>query len=135
MYLKKYFEVDIAWLLGLPCAQGELSAPMRPSAFASDEEWNNHLLAVMWLMFRRETFLFGVDGRTFHQVALVDGREWEAKVRENVAEVVFRDVFPDLLRALKRADPQAPATLDAAYLATLREACGSRKFDPAGFAR
>src|SRR5262249_25102014 len=45
-----------------------------------------------------------------------------AKVRENVAEVVFRDVFPELLRALKRADPQVPVLLTRDYLATLREA-------------
>jgi hypothetical protein len=119
--LEEYFEVDIAWLLGLPGAQGDLSALVRPPAFASDEEWSSHLLAVMRLMFRREAFLPGDDGRSFHQVALTEGREWEARVRENVADVVFRDVFPDLLRALKRADPQAPATLDADYLATLRE--------------
>jgi hypothetical protein len=120
--LEEYFEVDIAWLLGLPGAQGDLSALLRPPAFASDEEWANHLLAVMWLMFRREAFLPGDDGRSFHQIALAEGREWEARVRENVAEVVFRDVFPDLLRALKRTDPRAPVTLDADYLATLREA-------------
>jgi hypothetical protein len=120
--LEEYFEIDLAWLLALPGAQGDLSALLRPPAFASDEEWGNQLLAVIWLMFCREAFLVGDDGRTFHQVALAEGREWEARVRESVAEVVFRDVFPDLLRALKRADPQAPATLDAAYLMTLREA-------------
>jgi hypothetical protein len=120
--LEEYFEVDIAWLLRLSGAQGDLSALLRPRAFASDEEWSNHLLAVLWLMFRREAFLPGGDGRTFHQVALAEGREWEARVRENVAEVVFRDVFPDLIRALKRADPRVPPVLDADYLGNLREA-------------
>jgi hypothetical protein len=120
--LEEYFEVDVAWLLGLAGSQGDLAAQLRPPAFASDEEWTNHLLTVMWLMFRREAFLPGNDGRTFHQIALAEGREWEARVRESVAEVVFRDVFPNLLRALRRADPQVPVVLDAAYLATIREA-------------
>jgi hypothetical protein len=120
--LEEYFEVDIAWLLGLPGSEGDLVAQLRPPVSASDQEWSNHLLAVMWLMFRREAFLPGADGRTFHQIALAEGPEWEARVRESVADVVFRDVFPDLLRALRRADPQAPPVLDAAYLATVREA-------------
>jgi hypothetical protein len=51
-----------------------------------------------------------------------EAREWESKVRERLAVVVLRDVFPELIRALKRADPQAPAELDATYLATVREA-------------
>src|SRR5262249_51523365 len=120
--LEEYFEVDVAWLLRLPGTQGELTTLLPPPVFASDEEWNSHILAVMWLMFRREAFARGDDGRSFHQVALAEGREWEAKVRENVAEVVFRDVFPELLRALKRADPQVPVLLTRDYLATLREA-------------
>jgi hypothetical protein len=120
--LEEYFEVDIAWLLGLAGSQSDRVAQLRPPGFTSDEEWSNHLLDVMWVMFRREAFLPGADGRTFHQIALAEGREWEARVRESVADVVFRDVFPDLLRALRRADPQAPPVLDAAYLATLREA-------------
>jgi hypothetical protein len=57
-----------------------------------------------------------------HQVALAEGREWEARVRESLADVVFGQVFPDLIRALKRADPGGPGTLDAPYLVTLREA-------------
>ncbi|WP_409721739.1 Eco57I restriction-modification methylase domain-containing protein [Pseudorhodoplanes sp.] len=36
--------------------------------------------------------------------------------------MVFGEVFPDLIRALKSADPQAPAPLTADYLATLRDA-------------
>lgn len=120
--LEEYFEVDLAWLLGVAGAQGELGSPLRPRLFASDQQWTDHLITAMWLMFRREAFLPGEDGRTFHQVALAEGREWEAKVRESVAEVVFRDVFPDLIRALKRADPRAPATVEPSYLATLRDA-------------
>src|SRR5205823_14011020 len=45
-----------------------------------------------------------------------------SKVGESLAEVVFGRVFPDLMRALVRADPTAPKPLDAAFLATVREA-------------
>jgi hypothetical protein len=100
--LEEYFEVDLAWLLALTGAQGELGAILRPPGFASDAEWSDHLLAITWLMFRREAFLPGDDGRSFHQVALAEGRQWEAKVRESVGGVVFTEVFPDLLRTKTR---------------------------------
>ena len=73
-------------------------------------------------MFRREAFLAGADGRTFHQIALAEGREWEAKVRQSLAGVVFDKVFPDLIRALVRSDPQAPNPVTPLYLAVVREA-------------
>jgi hypothetical protein len=73
-------------------------------------------------MFRREAFLPGPDGRAFHRIALDEGRNWETKVRENLTDLVFKEVFPDLLRALVRADPKRPDELSAAYLATVRDA-------------
>ena len=83
----------------------------------------HHLLKVMWLMFRREAFSAEAEeGRTFHRFALDEGRNWESKVRENLSDVVFGQVFPNLMRALKRADPDAPEVLDAAYLGTVRDA-------------
>jgi hypothetical protein len=120
--LEEYFEVDLAWILGLAGSQGELGGPQRPPSFASDQQWSDHLLCVMWLMFRREAFVPGADARTFHEVALSEGRQWEARVRESLAGVVFGEVFPDLMRALVRADPQAPAELAPSYLAVVREA-------------
>lgn len=120
--LEEYFEIDLAWALGLPGAQGELGASARPALFASDRDWSDHLLKLMWLMFRREAFLPQADGRSFHQLALDEGRNWEAKVRETLADVVFEQVFPDLARALARADRERPPTLDPAYLARVRDA-------------
>ena len=120
--LEEYFEVDLAWTLGLSEVQGELGASARPPLFASDGDWSDHLLKLMWLMFRREAFPPQTDGRTFHQLALDEGRNWEAKVRETLAGVVFGQVFPDLVRAIARVDRDRPAMLDAAYLARVRDA-------------
>ena len=120
--LEEFFEVDIGWLLAAPGTQGDLNAFVRPSIFQNDAAWREHLLTLFWLMFRRDAFLPSADGRAFHQIALAEGREWEAKVRQNLAGVVFDVVFPDLLRALVRADAQAPNPVTAAYLATVREA-------------
>ncbi len=120
--LEEFFEVDLGWVLAMPGTQGDLAASVRPAVFPDDAAWREHLRALFWLMFRREAFLPGADGRTFHQIALAEGREWEAKVRQSLAGVVFGEVFPDLLRALVRADEEAPKPVNAAYLATLREA-------------
>jgi hypothetical protein len=121
--LEEYFEIDLAWILGLEGTQGDLQAPPQPSHFGGQEEWSAHLLKVMWLMFRRESFAAGADGRTFHQLALDEGRNWESRVRESLVDVVFGQVFPDLLRALARADAkQRPARLDRIYLGKVREA-------------
>ncbi len=120
--LEEFFEIDIGWVLAVPGTQGDLTASIRPSVFQNDAAWREHLLILFWLMFRRAAFLPDAAGRTFHQIALAEGREWEAKVRQSLAGVVFNEVFPDLIRALVRADPQAPAPIAAGYLATVREA-------------
>jgi hypothetical protein len=120
--LEEFFEIDIGWILAVPGVQGDLDVAARPAVFKTDDSWREHLLTLFWLMFQREAFLPGADGRTFHQIALTQGREWEAKVRQSLAGVVFDEVFPDLIRALVRADPLAPSPINATYLATVREA-------------
>ncbi|MGH6675460.1 MAG: hypothetical protein ACRECE_04425, partial [Xanthobacteraceae bacterium] len=115
--LEEYFEIDLGWLLAVAGIQGELGGALRPAVFADDAAWREHLLVLFWLMFRREAFLAGVDGRSFHQLALAQGREWEAKVRQSLADVVFKPVFRDLIGALVRSDPQAPRPLTPSYLA------------------
>jgi hypothetical protein len=120
--LEEYFEIDVAWVLGVAGTQGDLASAARPSVFQNDAAWRNHLLTLFWVMFRREAFRPSADGRTFHQIALAEGRNWEAKVRQSLADVVFSNVFPDLLRALVRSDPQTPNPITPEYLSVLREA-------------
>src|SRR5579859_2060440 len=119
--LEEFFEVDLGWLLAVAGIQGELGRGIRPTNFQDDTAWRGHLLTLFWLMFRREAFLPGADGRTFHQIALTEGREWEARVRQSLAGVVFEGVFPDLIRALVRSDPQAPDPITLSYLGIVRE--------------
>ena len=120
--LEEFFEIDLGWVLAVPGSQGDLAASVRPAIFPDDAAWREHLLTLYWLMFRRDAFLPSAEGRTFHQIALAQGREWEAKVRQDLASVVFRDVFPKLIRALVRADQQAPNPITVPYLAAVREA-------------
>ena len=82
-----------------------------------------HLLKVFLLMLRRETFLAtDPDGRTFHQLALDEGRLWEAGVAQSLSGTVFKNVFPTLIRALVAHDPQAPEPIDTTYLDEARVA-------------
>ena len=47
---------------------------------------------------------------------------WEARVAGDLSAVVFKDVFPRLVRALSEHDPQAPVPLTGAYLEEVRVA-------------
>ncbi|MFN4092458.1 MAG: Eco57I restriction-modification methylase domain-containing protein [Brevundimonas sp.] len=110
--LDDYFEVDLAWALERPGAQGELRDPDTSPA---------DLLALFLLFFEREAFQPGAGGRTRHQVALEEGKRWEARIRDDLSEVVFGKVFPGLIRAIVAADRQSRVD-DPAYLSEVREA-------------
>lgn len=82
-------------------------------------------LQVFYLLFRREAFLpdpSDIAGRSFHLLALEESRHWEARVSENLGNLVFEEVYPRLACALAAADSERPAKLDNAYLACLNEA-------------
>ena len=82
-----------------------------------------HWLRVFALMFGRASFVEQTaDGRTFHLLALDEGRNWEARVARDLSNLVFRGLFPDLVRALDAADPHRPAPRTDAYLRELKEA-------------
>lgn len=108
-----YLEIDLPLALKLPGFQSDLFAT------ASDEEQD--WLKVFYLLFRRESFVRERGLKTFHERALERGRYWESKVAENLSDIVFEDVFPALLTALKQHDPNAPETLDDGYLGELRD--------------
>ena len=97
---EQFFELDIAATLDPPSYNDGL--------FALDEEGRRHWLKVFYLIFRREAFIpAGADPRTFHDKALEEGKFYEERVAEDLSNKVFEEVFPDLVRAIVRAAPEA----------------------------
>lgn len=116
--IEDYLELDLPALLGLSPFADTLFT------FPNDEEleaYQLHWFKVFLLLFRREAFIKGADDRTFHERALDAGREWQDKVKDSIAEKVFRDVYPSLIRNLIENDPAADPT-SAAYRGQARHA-------------
>jgi hypothetical protein len=110
---EQFLELDLPVILGLPGFE---------DLFLSDETRRDHWLKVFWLMFGREAFLeSGVPSRTFHELALNEGRLWEERVSQDLSELVFHSVFRELIEALAANDPQAPNPLTEPYLSEAKE--------------
>ena len=112
---EEFLELDLPAIAEITDVQRDLFSP-RP-------EDCSHLLKVFLLMLRREAFLAtDPDGRTFHHLALDEGRLWEAGVAQSLSGTVFKNVFPTLIQALVAHDPQAPEPIDTTYLDEARVA-------------
>ena len=97
---EQFFELDIATILDLPGHNDGL--------FALNEADRRHWLKVFYLVFRRDAFVpAGADPRTFHEKALEEGKYYEERVAEDLSNKVFGEVFPDLVRAIVKAAPEA----------------------------
>lgn len=97
---EQFFELDIAAILNLPGHNEGL--------FALNDDDRRHWLKVFLLIFRREAFVpVGADPRTFHEKALEEGKFYEERVAEDLSNKVFGEVFPDLVRAIVNAAPEA----------------------------
>ena len=97
---EQFLELDIAAILDLSGHNDGL--------FTLAEADRRHWLKVFYLVFRREAFVpEGADPRTFHEKALEEGKFCEERVAEDLSNKVFGDVFPDLVRAIVRAAPEA----------------------------
>ncbi|WP_158801081.1 Eco57I restriction-modification methylase domain-containing protein [Acidisoma sp. L85] len=98
---EQFFEIDLAAVLNIPGHNEGL--------FALSEVDRMHWLRVFALIFRREAFLPAPsDSRTFHQRALEEGRFYEERVANNLSNLVFQQVFPELAQAVATAVPAAP---------------------------
>ena len=96
---EQFFEIDLAAVLDVPGLGRE----------AIPAEARRHWLQVFWLVFRRDAFLpDAADERTFHQRAIEEGRFHQERVAGSLSVLVFEQVFPDFVRALAKADPEAP---------------------------
>ena len=106
---EQFFEIDLAAALGLD-GDGEL--------FALPAEERRRELTLFALFFGRGAFApAAADARTFHQRALDESRLYQERVTAGLSNVVFREVFPRLARAIAAAAPGEP--LDAVRDATL----------------
>lgn len=112
-----FLEIDFGKVLDLPGCELDL-LDKRPDRFADDAEWRDAVLKLFLLIFGRAGFLPDHRGETFHTLALREGKQWEAQVARDLADTVFRRVFPTLARAMAAADGK---DLDASYLAELRD--------------
>jgi hypothetical protein len=98
---EQFFEIDLAQVLGIEGHEGGL--------FALDDKQRSHALRVFYLIFGKQAFAgTATDPRTFHQRALDEGRFYEERVAGNLSNLVFGDVFPELVRAIAKAAPDAP---------------------------
>ena len=98
---EQFFEIDLAAVLGVPGHDGGL--------FALTDENRAHWLKVFALMFRREAFIPSpADRRTFHQIALDQGRFYEERVAGDLSKLVFGFIFPTLVQSIAAAAPAAP---------------------------
>ena len=97
---EEFFEIDLPALLGI--------AGLDLGLFDLKPETRRHLLRVFVLVFGRRSFLPDtVDGRTFHQRAIKEGRFYQQRVAANLSDVVFERVFPDLACAIANEAPDA----------------------------
>ena len=97
---EQFFELDIAEILNQP--------EHNDGPFKLNEANRRHWLKVFYLVFRREAFVpAGADPRTFHEKAIEEGKLYEERVAEDLSNKVFGEVFPDLVRAIIKAAPEA----------------------------
>lgn len=118
--VEDFFEIDLGRVLDLPKCEIDL-LDRRPDSFADDEAWRSHVLKLFVLLFGRRAFLPEHRGQTFHQLALHQGKQWEARVARDLSDTVFDFVFPTLCQALAAADGKPAEKLDATALTELRE--------------
>lgn len=115
-----FLEIDLGKVLALPGCEPDL-LDKRPDLFANDAAWRAHVFKLFLLVFGRTAFLPDHRGETFHQLALREGKQWEARVARDLSDTVFDRVFPMLCRALAAADGRTGAALDTSALTEVRE--------------
>lgn len=108
-----FLEIDLAIAVGM--------ANLKTAPGSVEAENPEHFLKVFYLLFRRSAFLPQLfDPRSFHQIALDEGRHWQTIVSQDLGDVVFTQVFPTLVKALVQYDSQAPQPLTLDYLEMVR---------------
>lgn len=106
-----FFEIDLGKVFGLPGCTPELF---------DGGMTTEHAFRLFVLSFGREAFMPTEQGRSFHLIALEETKRWEERVRKDLAETVFSNVFPKLIAALPLADPNRPVDIDTGYAEEVR---------------
>jgi len=112
-----FLEIDLAVAVGM--------ANLKIAPGSVEAENPEHFLKVFYILFQRLAFLpqaVDTEKRSFHQIALDEGRHWQTIVSQDLGDVVFTEVFPTLVRALIQHDPKVPKSLTLDYLETVRRA-------------
>jgi hypothetical protein len=111
---EEFLSLDLPLILGLEGYDADL--------FEREELKKQDWLKVFYVFFCKQAFIKELDGKSFHLEALEEGKLWEAKVAQNLSDMVFQEVFPGFVNALAKHDSAAPKQWDAAYLTELRHA-------------
>ena len=114
---EQFFDLNLAMVLDLPGHNDGL--------FALSEADRRHCLKLFALFFRRSAFLpdpDSADSRTLHGRVLDEGRVYEERVAADLSELVFKQLFPKLARAIAEAaqDAPLPEVRDAALILLYR---------------
>ena len=117
VYVGQLIELALPSSASVSCTERPTRPKLAPCCRATAISWRSarapdeqqHWLRVFALVFRREAFLpTASDPRTFHQRALEEGRFYEQRVANNLSNLVFGEVFPELARAIAAASADAP---------------------------
>ena len=96
-----FLEIDLPAVLGVPGHNEGL--------FALSEDERRHCLKLFVLFFGQAAFATArADGLSLHQRALKEGQHYEERVAANISDLVFEQVFPNLVRSIADAAPEAP---------------------------
>ena len=96
----QFLEIDLAAALDLP---GHNDGLFRASA---DER--RHAVKLFALFFHRRAFSDrDAAGRNLHERTLQEGRYFERRIADDLSQLVFDRIFPDLADAIARAAPKA----------------------------
>jgi hypothetical protein len=118
---ENFLEVDLGMSLQVAgCEPDMVDKANVPKGFDEDA-WRAHVLRLFVVVFGRLAFLSDGQGESFHQLALRQGKRWEAKVAKTLSEKVFGEVFPTLADALAKADPLREEPLTPTYLDEVRQ--------------
>ncbi len=113
---EQFLEIDLAQALQFKEFQSSL--------LMEEYERPENLIKIFYLIFNPSSFQpspTDPEARTFHKIAVDEGKLWEQKVSKELGEVVFNEVFPDLVKALIGYDKNASSDLNDQYLQTVNE--------------